>query len=147
MPSIETSIWLALRGRVQSVVLSPVLPISWPNEPFTPPQVNDKPGPYLRVTHLPNQTDRIFIGSNDPHRYQGILQISLFSALDQSPAVPGAVIEQAGQIAAHFPADLRLSHSGVTVRITKRPSIAQGMRDDASSRWHTPVSIFYECYA
>lgn len=146
MPSIETAIWLALRGRVQSLVLTPTLPIAWPNEKFDPPQVANKPGPYLRVTHLPNQTDRIFIGSNDPHRYQGILQISLFSALNQSPSTPALVVEQAGQIAAHFPTDLRLTHSGVTVRITRRPSIAQGIRDDASNRWHTPISVSYQAF-
>lgn len=49
MPSIETSIWLALKARVQALVLSPALAIAWPNEAFTKPT-----GGYLRVMHVPN---------------------------------------------------------------------------------------------
>ena len=34
MPTVETSIWLALKARKQALILSPVLSVAWPNESF-----------------------------------------------------------------------------------------------------------------
>lgn len=63
MPSIETSIWLALKARAQALVLSPVLPVAWSNESFAKPT-----GGYLSVTHIPNVNHRLFLGAADPHQ-------------------------------------------------------------------------------
>ena len=141
MPAIETSVWLALRGRVEALALNPVHPVAWPNEAFTQPA-----GPYLKVINLPNRTERLFLKGTDPHRYQGILQVSAMYPL---AVLNGETIarELAGQVAAHFPAGLSLFYGSVRVDITTRPTVAQGFRDDASSRWLTPVSIPYECFA
>jgi hypothetical protein len=145
MPTVETSIWLALRGRMATLVLSPVHTVSYPNEAFTPPQTSTAPIlplPYLRVDNFPNRTQRLFIPSGKPERYQGILQVSVMSLLEQNAAI---ATEHAGLVAAHFPADLKLSHGGRTVRITKKPEVARGFRE--AERWMTPVSIYYECFA
>ncbi len=144
MPAIETSIWLALRSRVASLVLTPAHAVAWPNEAFTPPQASGQPLPYLRVDHFPNKTDRLFIPSGKPERFKGLLQVGVMSVLNQNAAV---AVEVAGLVAAHFPPDLVLTHGGRTVRITKKPEVARGFRDDESSRWMTPVSIYYECFA
>lgn len=143
MPTVETSIWLALRARVASLVLTPVHPVAWPNESFTPPQSGTSPAPYLKVQHFPNTTDRIFIGSTDPQRFKGILQVSVMSVLNQNAAIAAEV---AGKVADHFPTDLILAYGGVRVRVTKHPDVAQGMRDDAAARWQTPVSIYYQAF-
>jgi len=141
MPAIETSIWLALRGRVETLALNPAHPVAWPNEAFTAPA-----GAYLRVTHLPNRTERLFLKGTDPHWYRGILQISAMYPL---AVLNGETVarEIAGQAAAHFPAGLSLTYADVRVDITARPTVAQGFRDDASARWMTPVSVPYECFA
>lgn len=144
MPSAETSIWLALKARVELMALSPAHPIAWPGEAFTPPTSGGLPGPYLVVTHMPNRGQRILIGGAGRERKQGILQIAVMSRLDQPLAVS---IEHAGQVAAHFPADIWLHFGGVSVRITKRPDVMRGFRDDAAGRWMTPVSVSYECFA
>lgn len=144
MPTPETSIWLALRKRVESLTLNPAHSVSWPNESFDPPQLDGVPSPYLMVNHLPNTTDRLFIGSNGPQRYQGILQISVMSKLLQNSSVAP---EFAGQVAAHFPTDIKLEHGDIIVRVTKNPDISQGFRDDKANLWMTPVSVYYECFA
>lgn len=142
MPSIETSIWRALRGRVQSLVLDPVLPISWPKETFTPPQAGGKPSPYLEVRHLPNTNQRLYIGHADPHRRQGILQVTLKypTALNHAEAIHQEI---AGQIADHFPAGLPMPYGDLTLTVEKAPDVAQSFRDGSDPYWQTPVSIRY----
>jgi len=136
-PTVETSIWLALRGRVESLVLSPVHPVSWPNEAFAPTAE-----PYLRVDHIPNRVLRAFIGSNDPHHYRGILQIGVMAKLNQNLAIG---LEVAGDVAGHFPTDLKLSSNGVTVRVTSYPSI--GPAQPQAAYLMIPVSVEYETWA
>ncbi|MER8999989.1 DUF4128 domain-containing protein [Mesorhizobium australicum] len=137
MPSIETQIWLALKGRVQGLVLTPALPIAWPNEDFTKPTTG-----YLRVTHVPNVNRRLFIGSTEPHQRIGLLQVDVFAKKNQDASVAAEI---AGQVAAWFPTDLRANYGTMIVRITKAPDVAQAIADD--THWQTPVSVEYETYA
>jgi hypothetical protein len=146
MPAIETSIWMALRGRVETLPFSivPQTAISWPKKPFTKPQANGQPAPYIEVRHLPNRVERIFIDGGAPHRRPGIMQ------LDYLAPVAGSlddiqITEMAGRIAAHFPADLKLTAQGATVRIERAPDVSQGFADGAY--WRVPVSIRYDCFA
>ena len=141
MSTIKTKIWLALRARVESLVLSPVHPIAWPNENFTPPA--SVLAPYLEVMHLPNTSDRLFINRGDANRYSGILQISAMYRLG-TPHGETMAGEIAGLVAEHFPADLYMPYSDIRLRVTKDPDVAQGFRDDETQRWKTPVSIRYE---
>jgi len=137
MPSIETQIWLALKGRVQSLVLTPVLAIAWPNEDFIKPITG-----YLRVTHVPNVNRRLLIGSTEPHQRIGLLQVDVFAKKNQDASVAAEI---AGQVAAWFPTDLRMTYSTVAVRVTKAPDVAQAIADD--THWLVPTSVEYECFA
>jgi hypothetical protein len=147
-PRVETAIWFALKGRVQTLPASivPQTSIAWPKVPFTKPQggTPPKPLPYIEVRLLPNRVQRLFIGSAEPHRRPGILQLD-FMAPTTGLLDDVQVIEMAGDIAAHFPADLRLTAHGVTVRIQQAPDVLQGFADGAY--WRVPVSIRYDCYA
>ena len=136
-PSIETAIWLALKARVQALVLSPVLPVAWPNESFTKPA-----GGYLRVTHIPNLNRRLFIGSTDPHQRLGLLQVDVFMPRNQNVAV---ALEVAGKVAAHFPTDLSMVYGDVSVRVQSAPTVAQPIDDD--THLMVPVTIPVECFA
>ncbi|KRB26325.1 DUF4128 domain-containing protein [Mesorhizobium sp. Root172] len=138
MPSIETQIWLALKGRVQALALSPALPIAWPNETYVPSPTQN----YLRVTHVPNINRRLFIGSTEPHQRIGLLQIDVFAKKNQDASVAAEI---AGQVAAWFATDLKLRYGTTTVRITKAPDAAQAIADD--THWQTPVTIAYEAFA
>lgn len=137
MPSIETSIWLALKARVEALVLSPALPIAWPNLSFTKPS-----GGYLRVTHVPNMNRRLFIGSTDPHQRLGLLQVDVFGKKNENIAV---AVEVAGKVAAHFPTDIKMRYGEVAVRVTAAPTVAQPIDDD--THLLVPVTVPIECFA
>lgn len=137
MPAIETSIWLALRARVEALVLAPSLPVSWPNESFTKPT-----GGYLRVNWIPNIDRRIFIGAAEPHQRLSLLQVDVFAKKNQDLAI---AIEIAGKVAAHFPTDLRMTAHGVTARVTKAPGVAQPIPDD--THLIVPVTVSIEAFA
>jgi hypothetical protein len=149
MPSIETSIWLALRGRVESLALSPALAVAWPKEVFTPPQGGTPPTrlAYLEVSHLPNRHVVRGVAYEATHERQGILQIVLKYPIEKAAEQPGhsetVQADIAGQIAAHFPAGLRMSHGDVMLKVERAPDIASSFRDNAEPYWQTPISIRY----
>lgn len=136
--STEAKIMTALLARLASFAASPALPVAYPNVSFTSPAG----GKYLRVHFIPNVTQRHFIGSGDPHRYIGILQVSVCWSINVGETAPREV---AGAIAAHFPCDLKLVADECTVRITKRPDVSDLMVQDTGVL--TPVSIEWECWA
>lgn len=137
MPSIETSIWLALKARVEALVLTPALPIAWPNLSFTKPATG-----YLRVTHVPNMNRRLFIGSTSPHQRLGLLQIDVFGKKNENIAITGEV---AGKVAAHFACGTEMWRDGLRVAVTVAPTVAQPMDDDTHVL--VPVTVPYECIA
>jgi hypothetical protein len=133
MPTIETSLWLALRARVEALTLSPALPVAWPGEAFNPPLSG-----YLRMTWIPNMNRRLFMRGSDPHQRLSLLQVDVFAKKNQPATV---AIEIAGQVAAHFPADLRMAAYGVTARVTKAPEVAQPIEGDTHLMVPVTVSI------
>lgn len=145
MPTVQTAIWLALRGRVATLPASivPQSAIAWPKREFTKPQAGNLPAPYIEVRHLPNRADRVLIGIG-PQIRPGILQLDYMEPLS-SPLDDIQVGERAGLIAAHFPADLKITAHSVSVRIEQAPDVAQGFADGAY--WRLPVSIRYVCFA
>lgn len=134
----ELAIELALIARVQTLALTPALRIAWPNQPFTAADGET----YIEVAHLPNRNQRLFIGSTDPHLRQGILQLTIRGHQNQNAINLTAI---ASAVAAHFPADLRMTSNGVTVRVQRAPDIAPGFKDDP--HWVVPVSVSYEAFA
>lgn len=152
-PSIETSIWMALKARVQT--LPGGYTIAWPRAPFTPPQSTGPAPvhlPYIECRNIPNRTRRAFIGSTDPHDRKGILQLTLcWPVADIKPAKNAktesdVLVAIAGDIAAHFPTDLRLTFSGVEVRIMNAPSILNdGMLEGIYIK--IPISVNWQAYA
>lgn len=137
MPAIETALWLALRGRVEALALSPPLPIAWPNESFIKPSSG-----YLRVTWIPNLNRRLFLKGSDPHQRLSLLQVDVFAKKNQNVAV---AMEISGKVAAHFPADLRMTAHGVTARVTKASEVAQPIDD--TTHLMVPVTVSVEVFA
>lgn len=141
-PSTETKIWLALRSRVESLVLDPTLQILWPGQNVDLPSGNA-----LEVTHLVNRPSRQFIGSNEPHDRRGILQIGVLSLPSTNEHAETVVREIAGRVGNHFPTDHRLAYADVLVRIYEAPEVGSSFKDDQRSRVVTPISIRWRCYA
>ncbi|WP_127524583.1 DUF4128 domain-containing protein [Mesorhizobium sp. Z1-4] len=139
MPTtIEARIEKALLERVNTITVSPALPIAWPNVNYTPSPSTR----YLRVNHIPNRAGRVHISSTAAHRRYGVLQMTAFLPKNGGPT---NATELAGAVAAHFPADHEMTVEGVTVRVTEAPSIAQALPDD--THWMVPITVPYECWA
>lgn len=138
MPSIETKIFQAIKARVETLPMKAAYPIVWTDGPAYLPNPTQ---PYLRCTWLPNKTERQFIGSKDPQRRPGILQIDVMGTKAQGS---GVAREVAGQVAAHFPADLRLFFQGVKVSVTKAPSVLGSFID---THIQVPVQIEVNSFA
>jgi hypothetical protein len=150
VPTTETSIWLALKARVQSLPAPVNFPaqtgrVDWPGVPFTKPHANGQAAPYLECRLLPNTAQRVFIGSSDPHRRMGILQLTYMHPIVLANATnvdwQAQFSQIGGAIAEHFPADLRMTFEDVTVRVEKAPDVSQAFVDEAW--WRVPVSIRY----
>lgn len=137
MATIEENIEAALFARVASLSLSPSLSVAWPNVPFTPPA-----GGYLEVLHFPNRPTRTFLAGGDPHFRQGILQLTLVSPLNAGSATATGL---AGDIAAHFPADLALYRDGLRLKVQAAPRVWPAEKTDVS--WNVRVDVQYECFA
>ncbi|MBU1306331.1 MAG: DUF4128 domain-containing protein [Alphaproteobacteria bacterium] len=138
--TVEGAIQEAMLARAASLVLSPVHIVAWPNVNFTKPSSNR----YLEVKFVPNTTTRFLIDSSGPHQRMGFLQINIRDALSQGPRI----VDVAGAVAAHFPADLVLSHAlGLTVRITAAPEVNDMMVETNPPGVVVPIMIPWECFA
>ena len=138
MADPEAHIHVALMARVESMSLTPSLALQYPG---VSDRALDTSGEYARVTHLPNQPDRWGMQGSSPMDRTGFLIIDLFTVITEG-SYQGIAIARAGEIAAHFPADLKLSDSGYEVQIEKSfPGI--GRKDPNGTHWHTPVEVQY----
>lgn len=137
--SVEGKIEEALEGRLQSLVtVPPNLPIAWTGKNFTKPSS----GKYLEVIFAPNMTNRVFIGSDDPHQRMGILQINVHWPHGDFERVAR---DLAGQVAAHFATDLVIPLDGIEVRITKAPDVISALTSPTDIT--IPVMVEYEAWA
>ena len=136
-PSIETAIRSAIEARVATLPVT--YPIVWGDGPA---YTEDANVPYVRVTWIPNTTRRVTIGSGGPHQRLGILQIDVMGKKSWT----GKMVTQiGGQIAAHFPADLRMRSDGVTCRVTADPHVAGVVAGTVFNQ--VPVTVPIECFA
>lgn len=133
-PTVETAIWMALRQRVEALPLE--LPIAWPGEVFEPGSAA-----YLAVQNIVARPARALMSAG-PHDRTGTLQIMTMHPIGTRYEVTQ---EAAGQIAEHFPCDLRLTFGGVSVRVTEAPHVSDGYREDAY--WQTPVRVRWQAWA
>ncbi|KAF0102235.1 MAG: hypothetical protein FD144_2670 [Rhodospirillaceae bacterium] len=136
MATVEENIEAALFTRVTSLSLTPARQVAYPNVPFSPPAAG-----YLEVLHFPNRPQRVFLRGSDPHFRQGILQLTVVSPLNEG-ATPAT--KAAGEIAAHFPADLALYSEGVKVKVQAAPRTWPAEKTDTS--WTVRVDVAYECF-
>lgn len=132
----DTKIHIALVARVQSLVLSPVVPVAYPGVAFTPPA-----GEYISVTHMPNEPVRSRLSGADVLDRFGILQLDLFTPIT-ADSYEAQTIARASQIAAHFPHDLTLTYDSASVQIVKS-YVGRGRKDSDGVKWMTPVFVEY----
>lgn len=138
--TVEGAIEQVLSVRLASLVLSPAHPIAVPNVNFTKPNDNR----YLEAKFVPNATNRILIGSTDPHQRIGFLQVNVRDGLNKG----SRITDIAGLVAAHFPADLRLHHAtGISVRISAAAEVGSMLVESNPPGVVVPILIPWECFA
>ncbi len=137
--SAEARIKALLFGEIDDMAgEAGALPIAWPNISFTPPAT----GKWLRVDFIPNRVDRVSIGSAEPHRLRGLMQVSVMWPLGQGT---DAAADIAGAIVGLFPADLVLWDGDLRVRVVQRPAVAGAIVEE--QRVMVPVTVEWEAFA
>lgn len=125
----------ALEGRLATwaAARTPPLRVAWQNVAFTPAAGET----YLAAFLLPAET-----GSEDlkgDHRaYRGVFQVSITCPIG---AGAGAAFAIAALLDAHFPVNLRVTGTSLTVQVTSPASVGPAMQDP--ERFTVPVSIPY----
>ena len=133
---VESQITEALMEHLSELTLSPVLPVAYPNVPFTPPVS----GPYLHA-HAPLRATTAAIGISAWDEHAGIFQVDVVYRAQDGVIKPTQI---ADAVAAHFPRNLHLENGSVRVDINEPPSIAAPVTDGTNLK--TPVSIRYRCF-
>ena len=126
-PSTQTSDWLALRARVDT--LDTDMPVFDPGELVTPPTDGDKPLPFILLSDVTNDPERRGI---DPslHVRSGTLMLTIEWPIAR-PVTHTQLREIAGQIAAHFPADTCMRFGASRLRVTSDASALPAFVDGA----------------
>lgn len=130
MPSIQTSDWLALRARVDTLVTSPTMTVFEPGAIVTPPKDAIGPAPFILLSDVTNEPIRVGVNSSVPHIRSGTLMLSIQWPIAR--AVSHTQIKEiAGQIAAHFAADTCMSFGTSRLRVTQDAEAMQAYVDGA----------------
>jgi len=129
MPTIQTTDWLALKARVDTLETDPVMQVFEPGVIVTPPTDERGPAPFILLSDVTNDPVRVGI---DPrlHTRTGTLMLTVQwpIARDISHTQMREII---GQIAAHFPADVCMSFSPSRLRATQDASALPSFVDGA----------------
>ncbi|MBB3234441.1 phage tail terminator-like protein [Phyllobacterium endophyticum] len=144
--TVEATIAELLFARLTSLVLSPVLLVSYPGLAFTAPvetaEPNQgKPAPYLRADFIPNRTDNLGLANDASARHQGILQVMTIYPVGQGVIKP---TNTAGLIGAHFAKGTILYGSGVSVKVYAKPSVGAPIIEP--DKISVPVTILYRSF-
>ena len=137
MATRESNIFHALMARVSTQPTG--LPVVYPGLVY-PQNGAEKADQYIVVTHSPNRPERVWITAGEAsHRHQGVLSLSLMTEVGVGNA---EAVELSGELAAHFPADLKLMYDNIILRIVQDAHISTGYRD--GDRWRTPIVVEYQ---
>lgn len=125
MPAIETTDWLAIKARVDTLVTDPAMDVFEPGAIIERPMV-----PHILLSDVTNDPARIGINTDLPHIRSGTLMLTVQwpIALD----VTHTQLKQiAGQIADHFRADTCMTFGLSRLRVTSDASALPAYVDGA----------------
>lgn len=138
-PSIETSIWLALKSRIESLPLT--FARAWPGQKFEPPRANGLPQPFLSIGRVSAAPRRLMVKGGQDNQRTGFLMVTLVHPLGQNVAVYD---ELAGKIAQHFVDGTEARFGGVCVSITEYPHVQDGFEENGY--WMVPIRVPWRCF-
>jgi hypothetical protein len=128
----------ALFTRLQALVLSPALPVAYPDKNFDNPST----GMWLEAALFETPTTEIALGSNGSNSFTGFMQVTVV-ARENSGMI--AAKDVAGQIINWFKRGTRMFTAGVKVEIVRPAYVSSTTRDEPYTR--TPITIRYQAYA
>lgn len=117
MPAIQTSDWLALKARIDTLDTDPTMTTFEPGAIVTPPKDANGPAPFILLSDVTNEPIRVGI---DPrmHIRSGTLMLSVQWPIAR--AISHVQLKEiAGKIAAHFPADACMASGASRLRVTQ----------------------------
>ena len=130
MPAIETTDWLALKSRIDTLVTSPVMQRFEPDATVVSPKdASNNPAPYLLISDVVNDPVRGGI-SGVPSIRSGTLMLTVMWPIARA-ASHTQLKEIAGQVAAHFPEDQCMSFGPSRLRVTQDSASLQPFTEGA----------------
>lgn len=134
MPSIQATDWLALKGRIDTLVTDPAMTTYEPGDILTPPADGIGPSPYILLSDVTNDHVRVGLSSRGisgvDHIRSGTLMLSVQWPIAR--AVDHVQLKEiAGQIAAHFPADQCMTFGPSRLRVIADASALPAYVDGA----------------
>ena len=128
MPSIETTDWLALKGRIDTLATDPEMEVFEPDAIVTAQTDAAGPAPHILVSDVTNDPVRVGISARAAagveHVRSGTLMLTVQWPL--SRAISHAQLKEiAGQVAAHFPADTCMAFGPSRLRVTQDAAAIQ----------------------
>jgi hypothetical protein len=137
---IETSIWLALKSRIDTLPLA--YPRAWPGQTFQVPSTGGQLLPFLRIGRVTVAPSRQLLADGKPHERNGSLMVTLVQPLGQDVAVYDQI---AAGIAEHFIDGTQMRFGAVCVAVSSYPHVQEGYED--TGYWTVPVRIPWRCFA
>lgn len=131
---IETGLF----ARVDSMVLTPVMPIAWPN------RTTDKPSgrEYIEVLHFPNiPIDRDW--NNDATVFVGVLQMNVNFGVDYGTVYGARIVDQI--VNTYWSKTTQFTSGSASFLIYATPRVGSPIQD--GDRCYLPVSVLYQATA
>lgn len=137
---VETAIWLALKGRVESLGLG--YPFAWVGEKFEPPHNDSQLLPFVRVGRVSVPPSRVLIKPGRKQIRTGVLMLTLVYPMGQETKV----YDQLGAtIAEHFREGTEMRYESVCVSVEFAPHVQEGYQDNGY--WTVPVRIPWRSFS
>lgn len=128
MPAIETTDWMALKARVDTLVTSPAMLRFDPGAIGAPPTDATGPAPCILLSDVTNEPSRVGLARRGAagvdHIRSGMLMLSVQWPIARAVSHT-QLKEVAGQIAAHFTADTCVSFGPSRLRVTQDATTLQ----------------------
>lgn len=114
MPQLQTTDWLALKERVNTLVTNPTM------TKYEPSEVVDHPSltPFVLLSDITNDNERVGINSSLKHTRSGTLMLTIQWPV-ATPISHAQLKEIGASVAAHFPSDLCMSFGPSRLRVTQ----------------------------
>lgn len=130
MPSIQTTDWLAIKSLIDTLSTNPTMLVFEPEAIITPPKDATGPAPFILLSDVPDDPQRIGIGTDLPHTRSGTLLLTVQWPIARA-VTHTQLREIAGQIAAHFTADTCMAFGPSRLRVVQDASTLQPFTEGA----------------